>query len=60
MEQTFQPGDRVRQVSTGKIGTIMRYDEHHSTTRTPFYHVQFDGESGEYAKVLESDLQRLR
>jgi hypothetical protein len=55
MEPIFQRDQRVKQISTGRVGTIILYDEH-PTTGTRFYHVQFDGET-QYAAVAESDLQ---
>jgi hypothetical protein len=37
MEPVFQRDQRVKQISTGRVDTIMLYDQH------PTYHVQFDG-----------------
>ena len=57
IKPVFQSGQRVKQKSTGKVGTVKSYDEH-PTTGTRFYHVQFDGET-QFTSVAESDLQVL-
>jgi len=57
MKPVFQRDQRVKQRSTGKVGTVKSYDEH-ATTGTRFYHAQFDGET-QFTPVAESDLQAL-
>jgi hypothetical protein len=57
MEPLFKKDQRVKQISTGKFGTIKSFDEI-PTTGTRFYHVQFDWESRP-SPVAETDLQGL-
>jgi hypothetical protein len=57
MKPVFQTGQRIRQRSTERVGTIKHFDEE-PTTGTRFHHVQFDGETA-FTPVAESDLQLL-
>ena len=56
MEPVYQRDRRVKQISTGKVGTIKSFGGEHPTTGTRFYLVKFDEET-EFKPVAESDLQ---
>jgi hypothetical protein len=43
MEPIYQRDRRVKQKSTGRVGTIKSFGGEHPTTGTRFYYVLFEG-----------------